>query len=277
MEVIYEKKKEMTFIGYHTVIRPDEGYQKCPEFWEKEYAMKYAKLWQTMEPANAVEKAIIENGIGMYAICAEAENGFSYWIAGMYQGGDVPDGLELYSFPESNWAVFDTKGPIPGSLQTLNTAVWQEWFPNEGQKYHANAAVTLEVYSAGDPNSAEYECSIWVPVRNRVSEYIAYCGLDCETCEAHIATVDDDNDLRIKVAKEWSELNKVEITPEMINCAGCRIDGVKTPFCDSLCPIRQCALSKDIETCGDCGEMSTCEKLEMITENNDEALKRLKG
>ena len=64
MEVIYEKKKEMTFIGYHTVIRPDEGYQKCPEFWEKEYAMKYAKLWQTMEPANAVEKAIIENGVG---------------------------------------------------------------------------------------------------------------------------------------------------------------------------------------------------------------------
>ena len=248
MEVIYEKKKEMTFIGYHTVIRLDEGYQKCPEFWEKEYAMKYAKLWQTMEPANAVEKAIIENGIGMYAICAEAENGFSYWIAGMYQGGDVPDGLELYSFPESNWAVFSTKGPIPGSLQTLNTAVWQDWFPNEGQKYHANGTATLEVYSAGDPNSSEYECSIWVPVRNRVNEYIAYCGLDCETCEAHIATVYNDNDLRIKVAKEWSELNGVEITPEMINCAGCRIDGVKTPFCDSLCPIRQCALSKDIET-----------------------------
>ena len=95
MEVIYEKKKEMTFIGYHTEIRPDEAYQKCPEFWDKEYAAKYAKLWQTMEPANAVEKAIIENSIGMYAICAEAENGFSYWIAGMYQGGDVPDGLEL--------------------------------------------------------------------------------------------------------------------------------------------------------------------------------------
>ena len=111
----------------------------------------------------------------------------------------------------------------------------------------------------------------------KMKDYIAYCGLDCETCEAHIATVNNDNDLRIKVAKEWSELNKVEITPEMINCAGCRIDGVKTPFCDSLCPIRQCALSKDIETCGDCSEMSSCEKLEMITGNNEEALKRLKG
>ena len=92
-----------------------------------------------------------------------------------------------------------------------------------------------------------------------------------------IAAKEDDNDLRIKVAKEWSELNSVEITSEMINCAGCRIEGMKTPFCDSLCPIRQCTLSKDIETCGDCGEMSTCEKLEMITGNNDEALKRLIG
>ncbi len=110
-----------------------------------------------------------------------------------------------------------------------------------------------------------------------MKDYIAYCGLDCETCEAHIATVNNDNDLRIKVAREWSELNGVEITPEMINCAGCRIDGVKTPFCDALCPIRQCALSKDIETCGDCDEMSTCDKLKMITGNNEGALKRLKG
>ena len=32
MNVTYEKKDAMTFIGYHTEIRPEEGYQKCPEF-----------------------------------------------------------------------------------------------------------------------------------------------------------------------------------------------------------------------------------------------------
>lgn len=36
MNVTYEKKKAMTFIGYHTEISPDEGYVKCPEFWDKE-------------------------------------------------------------------------------------------------------------------------------------------------------------------------------------------------------------------------------------------------
>ena len=43
MNVTYEKKDAMTFIGYHTEIRPEEGYQKCPEFWDKEYAAKYAR------------------------------------------------------------------------------------------------------------------------------------------------------------------------------------------------------------------------------------------
>jgi hypothetical protein len=28
-----------------------------------------------------------------------------------------------------------------------------------------------------------------------MKEFIAYCGLDCETCEARIATMNDDNEL----------------------------------------------------------------------------------
>ncbi len=110
-----------------------------------------------------------------------------------------------------------------------------------------------------------------------MKKYIAFCGLDCETCEARIATIDDNGSLRQKVAKEWSELNGVEITPEMINCVGCRIDGVKTPFCDSLCPIRQCALVRNVETCGSCGELYSCGKIRMIIDNNNEALNNLRS
>ena len=109
-----------------------------------------------------------------------------------------------------------------------------------------------------------------------MNHYIACCGLDCETCEARLATVNNDDALRAKVAKLWSDLNGVEITSEMINCVGCRINGVKTPYCESLCPIRQCALGRGVETCGDCSEMESCEKLGAITEHNSDALNRLK-
>lgn len=110
-----------------------------------------------------------------------------------------------------------------------------------------------------------------------MKEYIAYCGLDCEKCEARIATVNNDDDLRKKVAKHWSELNGIEITPEMINCEGCRLDGKKTVFCDSLCRIRQCALKKNHETCGSCENMEGCENLKMITGNNKDAYNNLKS
>ncbi len=108
-----------------------------------------------------------------------------------------------------------------------------------------------------------------------MNPYIAYCGLDCKNCQAYLATVQNDDALRQKVAKHWSELNGVEITPEMINCEGCRIDGVKTPYCASLCPIRQCALQKGYETCGSCPETEGCGKVGAILENSDEARRNL--
>ncbi len=110
-----------------------------------------------------------------------------------------------------------------------------------------------------------------------MNAFIAYCGLDCESCEARLATVNDDDALRRKVAAQWSALNGVEITPEMIHCSGCRIEGAKTPYCESLCPIRQCAAGKKVETCGSCREMRSCEKLAAITNNNAEALRRLEN
>ena len=153
MDMQYEHKSAMTLIGFSTMIRPDEGYVKCPEFWDKEYTQKYARLWQTGRPETPTEKAILENSIGMFAICEEKEDGFEYWIAGLYKGGEVPEGLALYPFPESDWAMFSAKGPLPGSLQTLNTYVWQEWYPNEGKRYMRGGNVMLEVYT---PVSAVY-------------------------------------------------------------------------------------------------------------------------
>ena len=111
---------------------------------------------------------------------------------------------------------------------------------------------------------------------NALNALTAYCGLDCESCEARLATVNHDEALRRKVAAEWSKLNGVEITPDMIPCLGCRVEGIKTPYCESLCPIRQCAMKRKVETCGDCAEMETCEKVGMILRNNEAARRRLK-
>ena len=105
---------------------------------------------------------------------------------------------------------------------------------------------------------------------------IAYCGLDCEKCDAYLATIHHDQALREKTAKLWAELNHAPILPEHIYCEGCRMDGAKTVYCEGLCGIRQCALKKGAVTCGDCPDMETCPVVGEIISNEPEALKNLK-
>ena len=110
-----------------------------------------------------------------------------------------------------------------------------------------------------------------------MNDNIAYCGLDCEKCDAYLATINNDDELRKRTAALWSELNGVTITPDQINCLGCRRDGVKTVYCQDLCKIRICAAKKGFATCGDCEKLVGCETVGMVVSNNKEALENLKN
>lgn len=67
MDVSY-KKQSLTFIGYHTFIDPQKGYEECPAFWEQGYRQRFAHLYNTMTPENALEQAMLDNHIGAYGI-----------------------------------------------------------------------------------------------------------------------------------------------------------------------------------------------------------------
>ena len=107
------------------------------------------------------------------------------------------------------------------------------------------------------------------------NQLIGCCGLDCEKCDARIATITNDNVLREKTAALWTKLNGVTITPDMINCTGCRIDGAKTPFCDKFCPVHNCIREKSLDTCADCRQMDGCPTLGQIAVNSPFVLENL--
>ena len=98
-------------------------------------------------------------------------------------------------------------------------------------------------------------------------EMIGYCGLDCERCDAYLATIHDDQALREKTAKLWAELNQAPILPEHINCEGCRGNGAKTVFCESLCAIRKC---------GGCSNFDACSTMQAFAGQNPTVLENLK-
>ncbi len=78
---------------------------------------------------------------------------------------------------------------------------------------------------------------------------VAYCCLECEKCDAYIATRNNDDILRAKVAKEW------KMKAEDIHCDGCKSDNALFN-----CEAKKCAISKNLPTCAHCPEYPSCDK-----------------
>lgn len=109
-----------------------------------------------------------------------------------------------------------------------------------------------------------------------MEKIIACCGLDCATCEARIATLANDDELRSQTSEKWKIQFSADITAQMINCTGCKAAGAKFSHCTE-CEIRNCVKSRSFQTCADCTEMERCELLKNIHQYVPEAISNLKS
>ena len=168
MDFIIEQMPAFQVIGLAKSFSPETSYAQIPLFWD-EAAKKYLNaLMAGKAPETPLEQAIVENRIGMYGICLDdrGDDQFQYLIAGPYAGGNVPEGLTVHAFPALTWAKFRSTGPLPGALQAINTRIFREWLPGNPD-WAADRNCTVEYYAPGDPQAADYECAIWLPVRPR--------------------------------------------------------------------------------------------------------------
>lgn len=165
----YEIKTISPFkvIGFIEEFDGDTSYREIPKFWDKIYYKYMRDMSKGCTPKNEYEKAIIDNSIGEYGICIDDMKGkkFHYMIAGKYNGGEVPEGMVIYEIKKRNWAVFNSYGPLPNSLQSVNTLIFKEWLPNN-KEYKLDGNITLEWYDPmADPNDPAYHSTIWIPIK----------------------------------------------------------------------------------------------------------------
>ena len=78
---------------------------------------------------------------------------------------------------------------------------------------------------------------------------VAYCCLECDKCDAYIATQSNDKQLKAKVAKEW----KMDI--EKLSCDGCKSENALFN-----CDAKKCAVARGVLTCAHCDDFPTCDK-----------------
>ncbi len=110
-----------------------------------------------------------------------------------------------------------------------------------------------------------------------MEKLISCCGLDCKTCDAYIATMADDDELRKATAEKWKvAYNAAGLDYTMINCTGCREEGPKFSHCHE-CEIRNCVKAKGFETCAECDLMDTCTIVAAVHKYVPEAITNLKS
>jgi hypothetical protein len=105
---------------------------------------------------------------------------------------------------------------------------------------------------------------------------IAYCGLDCNECEAYQAARDEDLEKLKAVADKWSAQFGENIYPEQVLCDGCKAGQRKSIHCKNDCKIRICCLKKAFDTCIECEDFP-CGLERSILEKAPQAGDNLKG
>ncbi|MCJ7856012.1 AraC family transcriptional regulator [Lachnospiraceae bacterium NSJ-143] len=149
-----ESKKEFRIVGrrHHFTGGIDESFKKAPDIWLKAQNDTIPVLCRIIDTE-------VKGVLGVCTMAAARE--FDYYIA-VVSDKPVPEGMEEYTVPAADWAVFECVGPMPQSVQNMQKRIALEWFPTSGYKY-ANAP-DVELYCEGDIKSEDYRCEIWIPV-----------------------------------------------------------------------------------------------------------------
>ena len=111
------------------------------------------------------------------------------------------------------------------------------------------------------------------------SGMIAFCGLACDTCPIHLATLEVDlsrqKEMRESITKIFSTQYMINILPGDIgDCDGCRGENNRLFFGCGECKVRACAKRKGIKNCAFCEEFA-CDNLKDLFKYDPHSKTRL--
>lgn len=141
------EKAPFTIVGISRKFNTDTSYQEIPKYWKEWFSdMKGLK--------------------GMFGVCFDMDgNNFDYWIADLYMPWeDINEDCKTCQIPRSLWAEFICRGPLPESLQSVNTKIWSEWLPSL-KGYELAGNYSIEVYMPPAEKPEDTVSYIYVPLK----------------------------------------------------------------------------------------------------------------
>ena len=131
-----------------------------------------AAMWQSLDGTTITTLKALSNVDPQGMISASTN-----FSEGRQDGGELdhyigvattepaPDGLARLAVPAYTWAVFESVGPFPETLQNIWGRVYAEWFPSSG--YEQVQGPEMLWNADKDVTSPTFRSEIWIPVKRR--------------------------------------------------------------------------------------------------------------
>ncbi|MEL7569783.1 MAG: AraC family transcriptional regulator [Eubacteriaceae bacterium] len=84
---------------------------------------------------------------------------------GVGTSSDETAGFDVLQIDACIWAVFESIGPYPETLQNIWGRIYSEWFPSSG--YEAIEGPEILWNESPDTRNPKYRSEIWIPVRKK--------------------------------------------------------------------------------------------------------------
>lgn len=84
---------------------------------------------------------------------------------GVATSNDETADFDVMKIEASNWAVFESIGPFPETLQNVWGRIYSEWFPSSG--YEAIEGPEILWNESPDIGKPKYRSEIWIPVKKK--------------------------------------------------------------------------------------------------------------
>jgi AraC family transcriptional regulator len=134
-----------------------------------------AAMWQSLDDATINTLKALSNiePMGMISASTNFSDGrldggqLDHYI-GVATTNGSPELLTCLEVPASTWAVFESVGPFPETLQNIWGRIYSEWFPTSGYEQAQGPEILWNADK--DTTSPVFRSEIWIPVSRQLSE-----------------------------------------------------------------------------------------------------------
>ncbi|NLU52040.1 MAG: AraC family transcriptional regulator [Clostridiaceae bacterium] len=121
--------------------------------------VKQLKALSNVEP-----KGIINASANFSEGRMEEKGELDHYIGVATTSGET-SGFDVLEVEAGTWAVFESIGPFPETLQNIWGRIYSEWFPSSG--YEAAEGPEILWNESPDTKNPNYRSEIWIPVKKK--------------------------------------------------------------------------------------------------------------